>query len=177
MIRPFFVYTRKMFKNSLTQKIAQFIEEIGLQVSARSIPDGSFLSGILIENGKLLVDENKLIFPGDLLHEAGHLAVAPGDIRGRLSDEVVLPGLDIDAVEAGAIAWSYAAALNLGIDPEVVFHDGGYKGKSINLLTNFSMGVYIGVNTLEDAGMTVSGKKAALSGTPPYPNMMKWLND
>ena len=30
--------------------------------------------------------------------------------------------------EMGAIAWSYAAALHIGLDPRVVFHEDGYKG-------------------------------------------------
>lgn len=166
-----------MFDHPITQKIADFLLEIGLDVRPRRISGESFLSGILIENGRLFVDEDGLTFPGDLLHEAGHLAVAPGKIRDKLSDEVELPGFNIDSLEAGAIAWSYAAALHLGLGPEVVFHDGGYKGKSSNLLLNYSVGVYLGVNVLEESGMTLSPHNAGVTGTAPYPAMIRWLRE
>jgi hypothetical protein len=166
-----------MWKNPLTEKIVEFLREIGLEVISRHLDEKTFLSGIFIEQGKMFVDEDKLAFPGDLLHEAGHLAVAPAGLRGLLSDEVALPGFDIDAIESGAIAWSYAAALHLELDPRVVFHEGGYKGRSEALLFNFSLGVYIGVNVLEEAGVTATGENAAKINLPPYPQMIKWLRD
>lgn len=70
-----------MFKNPLTQKIADFLNEIGLAVRAASLDEETFLPGILIRKGEILVDEEKLLYPGDLLHEAGHLAIAPKDLR------------------------------------------------------------------------------------------------
>jgi hypothetical protein len=33
----------------------------------------------------------------------------------------------------GAIAWSYAAALQIGLDPGIVFHAAGYRGSSQEL--------------------------------------------
>jgi hypothetical protein len=167
-----------MFTNSLTRQIAEFLGRIGLETIPKHLGEDTFLSGIFIENGKILVDESKLAFPGDLLHEAGHLAVLPKNLRSRLSDEITLPvEFDIDAIEAAAIAWSYAAALHLALDPRVVFHAGGYKGNSESLLLSFSLGVYIGVNTLEAAGMTATGENARNSGVEPYPQMLKWLRD
>ena len=99
----------------------------------------------------MVVDETKLKYPGDLLHEAGHLALSPPELRPLLDDKVELPGFDMDAIEVGTIAWSYAAGLHLGIEPEVVFHEEGYKGNSKGLLINFSVGVYIGLSVLEEA--------------------------
>jgi hypothetical protein len=166
-----------MFNNPLTRKIADFLREIGLRINLRQLDEETFLSGIFIEQGEIFVDENKLAFPGDLLHEAGHLAVAPANLRGQLSDEVILLGFDLDKIEAGAIAWSYAAALYLKLDPRIVFHKGGYKGRSDALLFNFSFGIYIGVNILEEAGMTAIGENAAKCNVLPYPQMIKWLRD
>jgi hypothetical protein len=166
-----------MFENPLTDKIAQFLKEIGLEIEPRSLDKETFLPGILIENGKIFIDEEKLRFPGDLLHEAGHLAVVSGDLRRRLSDEVDLSGLVPDTIEAAAMAWSYAAALYLEIDPRIVFHSEGYKGNAESLLLNFSLGVYLGVNELEDAKMTATGENALKSGIPAYPKMIKWLRD
>ncbi|MGC2234782.1 MAG: hypothetical protein WA584_01305 [Pyrinomonadaceae bacterium] len=166
-----------MFKTPLINKISEFIRETGLEIVPAKLDENTFLSGIFIENGKIFVDENKLTFPGDLLHEAGHLAVAPESLRGQLGDEVFLPDFDMDALEAAAIAWSYAAALHLDLNPRVVFHEGGYKGKAESLLHGFSIGVFIGVNILEKSGMTATGERAEKLGISPYPKMIKWLAD
>jgi len=68
---------RDNFQNELTGKIAKFLNEIGIRTIPAKLDRQTFLPGILIREGQLLVDEEKLAFPGDLLHEAGHLAVAP----------------------------------------------------------------------------------------------------
>ena len=164
-------------KDDLTKLICRFLTEIGIEVGFVPLVRETFLPGILVENGRILVDEAKLRYPGDLLHEAGHLAVAPRALRSSLSGEVILPEVNMHAVESQAIAWSYAAAIYLGLDPKVVFHEGGYKGNSEGLLLNFRLGVYIGVNGLQDAGMTASPKVAGESDVRPYPHMMKWLRD
>jgi hypothetical protein len=166
-----------VFQNDLINKIADFLTEIGIAVIPAKLDAQTFLPGILVKDGKLLVDEEKLTFPGDLLHEAGHLAVAPADLRKNLSDEVILPGVNLDILEAQAITWSYAACLHLGIDPRIVFHESGYRGKSESLLFNFSLGVYIGLNGLEENGMAFSQRKAAELGAAPFPQMQKWLRD
>lgn len=165
------------FKNQLTRTLVRFLESIGLEIVPATIDTQTFLPGILIENGKLLVDEEKLTYPGDLLHEAGHLAVAPSDLRSSLSGEVVLPGVMMEPIEVQAMAWSYAAIIHLGLDPRIVFHDSGYRGAAKGLLQNFTRGAYIGVNGLEDAGLTATGEKAIALGVPPYPHMVNWLKD
>lgn len=175
--RIVFLNQTMSFDNPLTNKIANFLIEIGLDVIPAQLEDETFLPGILVQNGKLLVDETKLKYPGDLLHEAGHLAMTPFALRREMSDEVNLPDVNMNAIESQSIAWSYAACLHLGLDPRVVFHKDGYKGHSENLLLNFSLGIYIGVNGLEEAGMTASDKLAQEIGVKPYPHMLKWLRD
>ena len=88
-----------------------------------------------------MVDERKLVHPGDLLHEAGHLAVLPAVQRGCAQNHV---GEDA-GLEMAAIAWSYAAARHLGIAPEVVFHEAGYRGGAESILENFAARQYIGL--------------------------------
>jgi hypothetical protein len=168
---------KNCFRNDLTQKIAGFLNSIGIAVIPFQIHTKTFLPGILVENGKLLIDQKKLTFPGDLLHEAGHLAVAPASLRDSLSDEVILPGVNLDVLETQAIAWSYAACLALEIDPQIVFHEGGYKGQSDNILFNFNLGIFLGLNGLESCGMAFSEGKAKALGVLPYPKMQKWLRD
>jgi hypothetical protein len=142
-------------------RITAFLREIGIPVTATDVPE-SFLPGIAIDLGAMLVDEARLRYPGDLLHEAGHLAVAPPDVRSGLSGDID----DLPDLEWAAIPWSYAAALQIGIDPALVFHDGGYRGHSPGLLRNFEMGIPIGLHLLVDAGMTTA---------EAYPRMLSWL--
>jgi hypothetical protein len=164
------------FKNNLTQKIADFLTEIGLEVVSGPITRETFLPGIFLSQGKLLIDEDKLLWPGDLLHEAGHLAVAPAALRPTLTGEVILPGSNLDAIESQAMAWSYAATLHLGLDPKTVFHEGGYRGHAADLLRNFDVGVPLGVNGLQEAGLTMI-HDAGCKAVRPYPHMLKWLRD
>ena len=135
-------------------------------MTAAELPD-SFLPGLTIERGGLVIDESRLEYPGDLLHEAGHIAVAPPEARPLMSGSLDdVPGLDTATLEWAAIPWSYAAALAIGIDPAIVFHEGGYHGHSAGLLSNFQLGVPIGLHLLVDAGMT-SGDE--------FPKMLRWL--
>jgi hypothetical protein len=151
---------------SSSERIVPFLQEIGISVTAADLP-ASFLPGLTIEAGGLLVDESRLEYPGDLLHEAGHIAVAPSSARPSMSGSLDdVPGLDTAALEWAAIPWSYAAALEIGIDPGIVFHDGGYHGHSAGLLSNFRLGVPIGVHLLVDAGMT---------SADDFPKMLTWL--
>jgi hypothetical protein len=166
-----------LLADPLADRIAGFLTEIGIAVERAQLPDDCFLPGIALERGRLLVDESRLAYPGDLLHEAGHIAVAPAWAREALTGAIDVPGLDASNLEWAAIPWSYAAARAIGIDPAIVFHAGGYHGHSPGLLTNFTAGVPIGVHLLEDAGMTATGPRAAALGVPPYPHMLRWLRD
>ena len=166
-----------VFADPLTARIAEFLDGIGIAVDAAELPGDSFLPGIALESGGLLVDGTRLDYPGDLLHEAGHLAAAPAWARPRMSGSIAVAGLDTSNLEWAAIPWSYAAALAIGIDPAEVFHGGGYHGHSPGLLTNFRLGVPIGVHHLVDAGMTAVGARAAELGVEPYPHMLRWLRE
>jgi hypothetical protein len=64
-----------MFADPLTERLAGFVREIGIDVRAAELPDDTFLPGLDIRDGAILVDERRLAHPGDILHEAGHLAV------------------------------------------------------------------------------------------------------
>lgn len=151
------------------QRLVGFLEEIGFTVRRAELPEGTFLPGIQIEAGALLVDEARLAHPGDLLHEAGHLAVlAPAERRVAGENLASGPG-----EEMAAIAWSYAACVHLGLDPALVFHDHGYKGEGQALRENFAAGRYIGVPLLQWYGLT--RERADGAGAPVYPRMGRWL--
>ena len=77
----------------LAARITAFLREIGIPVEAASLAHGeTFLPGIRLERGALLVDDAKLAYPGDLLHEAGHVAMTPPELRSHLSGDVEVPG-------------------------------------------------------------------------------------
>lgn len=165
-------------RDDLANRIVAFLGHIGVEVVRARLDSETFLPGILVAGGKLLVDEGKLTYPGDLLHEAGHLAVTPAALRGGLSGAVDVPGMDMHGVEVMAVAWSYAAVRHLRLDPRVLFHEGGYRGKSEGLIFTYGVGVYPGASALQEAGMTAaSADLARRLGVPPYPHMLKWLRD
>jgi hypothetical protein len=158
-----------------TARIVDFLCGIGIEVIESELGGDTFLPGLRLDAGRLLMDPERLTYPGDLLHEGGHVAVAPAWARPSLTGSVDVPGLDMDLLEKAVVPWSYAAALAIGIAPAVVFHEGGYRGKSEGLLRTFAVGVYPGANLLIQAGMCLSPSEAAATGAQPYPHMLRWL--
>jgi hypothetical protein len=161
------------FHIPLTATIAAFLASIGLKVQTANNLEHTFLPGITVINGTLFIDEKRLIHPGDILHEAGHLAVVPAAIRMKLCQDF---GPD-PGQEMMAIAWSYAAAVHLGLDQAVVFHQDGYRGESEGIIRNFAAGRYFGVPGLQWLNLTVDDKTAKALDIRPYPCMIKWLCD
>ena len=161
-----------MFTNELVARMAGFLASIGIRVQAQALPEGTFLPGIAVRHGALLVDEARLQFPGDLLHEGGHLALMAPAQRAAANDAVEHD--NEQASEAAVIAWSYAAALHLGIDTEVLFHDGGYHGRAQALRLSYQLGVYPGAGALAALGLAYIGADA---GGPRYPAMLRWLRE
>lgn len=157
-------------------QIINFLESVGISVICKPITADTFLPGLQLENGKLVVDHEKLKHPGDLLHEAGHLATMPPSVRETMDD--ILPDNDLNmGGEMMAIAWSYAACIHVKLDPAIVFHAAGYKGKSEGILQNFTNGQYIAIPLLQWAGMALDEKNAAAFNTLPYPHMIRWLRE
>jgi hypothetical protein len=161
-----------MLRKQSIALIIGFLREIGLSVIEDALPGETFLPGVTIRGSSLIFDPIALRHPGDLLHEAGHLAVLPPAAREQA--EAIL--LDKPETEMAAIVWSYAAACYLQLAPEVVFHPDGYRGNSASLLFGFAHGVFPGLPLLEAAGMAVSPRVAAERGLPPYPAMLIWLH-
>jgi len=160
-------------KDALLKQITRFLLDLGFQIRETEVSQQTFVPGIFIDRGTILIDRSKLLYPGDLLHEAGHLAVMPREKRMRVQGDVGNKA----AEEMMAIAWSYAAAVHLGLDAHVVFHQGGYRGDGEWLIENFTNGRYIAVPMLQWIGLTADEKRAKELGIEPYPHMIKWVLD
>ena len=167
-----------MLVEAVAERIMGFLSDIGIEVHATTLVGETFLPGIRLEKGRLLVDHTRLTYVGDLLHEAGHVAVVPPEVRADLSGDAAADGrFDMTSVEIAVIPWSFAAAVAIDLDPRVVFHAGGYRGRSEGLLRTFALGVYPGVHVLQAAGMCATGARAEALGVAPYPHMLRWRRD
>jgi hypothetical protein len=158
-----------MFADPLTERLVAFVRGIGIEVRTATLTEKTVLPGLDIRHGAILVDEARMTHPGDILHEAGHLAVT--DPAERNAPTLSPTGGD----EMTSIAWSYAALRHLELDPAIVFHDDGYKGGAASIIENFTAGRYFGVPLLQLYGMALEPNRAAASGVEPYPHMLRWL--
>jgi hypothetical protein len=159
----------RMLSDPLAARLAGFVRDIGVEVRDADLSDPTFLPGLDIRSGALLLDEARLLYPGDILHEAGHIAVADPEERKR---EKLKPTL---GDEIATIAWSSAAARHLEIDPAIVFHEGGYRGSASAFVSNFAAGRYVGTPLLQYYGMTIEPRLAKAQGVEPFPFMLRWL--
>lgn len=153
-------------------EITRFLDGIGIPVRTGPVEGPTAVPGIAIEAGGLVVDPAGPRHAGDLLHEAGHLALLPPSQRATASG--LLPGDLGTGFELGAICWSVAAATHLGLDLADVFHPEGYRGDSAWLIETYGSGVHPGLPLLQWAGLTWA-PGAEPDGEAPFPAMRRWL--
>lgn len=153
--------------------ILSFLDRIGVVYRLSKIDCHTFLPGLKLSEGTLIIDLEQLLYPGDILHEAGHLACMPPEIRQGMSDDLENSDLH-QGGEMMAIAWSYAACIHLELDPAFVFHEEGYKSGGKNIIENFQQGGNIGVPLLQWCGMTFDKNQAEKHQTKPFPHMQAW---
>lgn len=174
--------------------ITAFLEKIGITIEFAPIERKTFLHGILIQGQRLVIDRAKLRQPGDLMHEAGHIATIPSLFRPLIDDNVetsLAPHIDaymashsfpIDTPEGPkedpvirgclqssdpeATAWSYAAAIEAGIDPAIVFHPDSFDGEADDQRLMLEVNSHYGIHGLSHAGMC--DRRA-------WPRMNRWL--
>lgn len=167
-----------------TEKIIAFLREIGIAVHFCALDEKTFVPGIAVRNGAIYIDREKMTYPGDLLHEAGHIAVLLPEERKTFPE--IPAGVDTagnqwqqkaGGDEMAAIAWSWAALRYLRLKPELLFHEGGYKGDSEWMIENFSAGKYLGLPLLCWMGFCADEKTAAAQQVKPYPHMLRWMRE
>jgi len=156
--------------NPTATKIIEWLRQIGLTVRLAQLEGESFLPGVTIEPGGLIVDPERLLYPGDLLHEAGHLATMMPEQRASTGSNA---GSNMGD-EIAAQTWSYAAAIHLALAPEVVFHPAGYHESAARLIEVYREG-RAGVPLLQWMGLTWDEAHAAEKGVLAYPHMIRWL--
>ncbi|TGE29899.1 hypothetical protein [Hymenobacter metallicola] len=166
MLRSF---TTLAAPNPQIDPLLAFVRDIGLEVREEELTGrATFLPGLLIDRGVLVVDRLLLLYPGDILHEAGHIAVTPAAERHLLQANVTENTPEKEGDELAVLGWSYAASLALGLPPEVVFHPAGYRNQSDWLIENFRSGQNIGLPLLVWMGLTT---------TAGFPRMERWLRE
>lgn len=157
-------------------QMIHFLQEIGIPTKFDKIEGQTFLPGLKIEQGTLVIDLEKLKYPGDILHEAGHIAVTSEELRPHLNGDIAKDDPNVQGQEIATILWSYAASVHLNLSPETVFHEFGYRGSSSWFIENFwHQKNYIGLPLLEWKGLALSAEKAKELGMQPFPKMMKWV--
>jgi len=154
--------------------IVEFLRSVGFAIRLEPISGAQGLPGIAVECGVMIVDAEELVGAGDLLHEAAHLAVmSPARRRvaaGRFDSS--------QAEEMMAFAWSYAAALHLGLDPALVFHQRGYGALGGAWAVDaYARGGTMGVPGLCWLGLTSHKSAGKVIPGAIYPTMSAWLNE
>jgi len=176
-------------------KTIDFIRSVGLDVNiGRPDDEPAFNpdSYVWVRQGVLYVDEEKSHY-GDLLHEAGHLAVLPSFARGCASGDVeescvpVIrqwmaehPGALMQwpedpvaraCIQCGdheAIAWSYAASVAAGVNPWSCFENGfSTEEERVAAWQGCRMKQFMGINGLRAGGF--------LKNVRDFPHLIRWL--
>lgn len=148
------------------ETIKKFLDDIGIPFKQKKLEDNCFLPGLKIDKGILFYDPEKLKYPGDILHEAGHIALMTEEEKKKIVGSVSEfrePGMED---EIGVLCWTFAALSHLKIPAEIVFHPEGYKGDSDMLIAGFQNGQYIGLPLLV---------WMELCDYESFPKMKKWI--
>ena len=151
---------------NILDTIVSFLRSISIEVVEQKLPSDTFLPGVDLLGSSVLIDKEKLKYPGDLLHEAGHIATTEEKLRPHIGTPKIGENWPTDGEEIATILWSFAASVYLGLDLGVVFHPNGYKNDSAWLIEQFTSQNYIGLPLLE--WMSLCEKKE-------FPVMRKWL--
>jgi hypothetical protein len=182
--------------------IRDFVAGLGIGCRPGTVPDDSFLPGVALAEGALLYDERRLGSPGDLLHEAGHVALVPARFRPLLDDDVdaaiariaegaAPPGAApaeeperelLGKTEIMAIAWSFAAARASGATLDCLFWPGTYRmpagQRPDALVQQIEMGLFPGLHWLARFGFCALPPPFGDPAEPrPFPAMKRWLAD
>jgi len=154
------------FDKTILNRIVTFLNLIGIKVIDSNLDNDTFLPGLDLKGHTILMDKSTLQYPGDLLHEAGHIAVTETHVRPLIGTSEMESDWPSQSDEIAAILWSYAALHHLQLDPKVVFHLDGYKNASDWFIEQFTSETYMGLPLLSWMGFC---------DRETFPEMKKWL--
>lgn len=80
-----------LYNVEILERIIQFLDNIGIDVIEQELEGECFLPGIEIKKETIFYDKKRLKYPGDLLHEAGHIAVTPKEERVLIGTDKMNP--------------------------------------------------------------------------------------
>ncbi len=191
-----------MFHPEALEPIVAFVRGIGIGVEFGELGRHGFLPGTNVQRGVIHVDPETLIGSGDLLHEAGHIAILSrrhwprlgpnlqADMEAILAEETAAGTLDPKLTKAATMgemmaqAWSYGAALQAGVPPSAVFFPGTHRHHQYEgthpMQIWIESGTHYGALALAEIGLTgFSGPFAHMgdNGLPPFPRMSRWTVD
>ena len=168
------------------ERVIEFVRSIGLNLS--EVPEASgFIKHVRIERGGLLV--SPLAPSSAILHEAGHLAVIPGDFRGNISGDVddcleaLLEGVSIEpesplywglvqASDQEATAWAWLAGRHLGLEETEIIADREYAAGGKQVRQSLKVQAHPGYNGLRHSGMLP--KRTSVMGREEL-KLSRWL--
>lgn len=152
-----------------------------------------FTEGVDIVDGTLLVCPTAR--PSALLHEAGHLAILPGQFRPLAQRNVsgvidvmmesmdfsdpdaALPRAALHCSDPEATAWAWAAGRAIGLADDEIIMDDEYDHEGPFVRLSLQMNAYSGINGLSHAGFCVirPGQLAVVRNLPAFPQLAFWL--
>lgn len=153
-------------KKKIVDLFVSFIKEIDLPFSSDYTDDfGNHPEGVMVLNGVLVYDLERLDQPVDLLTLASRIAITRPSIRQQLATNGIQDDNLKEQREIAALLWCYAACTNLGVDPSILRRD-HLKGEEEWLLDNFGRRNYIGLPLICEIGLTDSAI---------FPAMHSWI--
>lgn len=162
-------------------KVITFIQSIGIKVIKVDVIQHTFIDGVKIVNGCIHITENTKV--SNLLHEAGHLAIIPANLRhladgdlddafkkifeitSKLPHDHPIQRVLIQCSDVEATAWAWSVGCHLGIPHSEIIDEEDYEGEGGNIRFMLSCGKYFGINGLAASGMTT---------TRTYPRLEYW---
>lgn len=172
----------------MKERVIDFLNSIGIVVKKGTVPKKSFLPCLLIQDGEIFYEENFNI--SDMLHEAGHLALVPGEYRkfctgdmgkavrilwtiiekveGKIAPDSLIYRQLLQCGDPEATAWAFAAGVKNNIPPEIIILDRQYGGSGSSIRECLKHKCYLGINGLRAAGFIDSVKD--------YPKLKYWMN-
>ncbi|HEY9750678.1 MAG TPA: hypothetical protein V6C63_18500 [Allocoleopsis sp.] len=169
MIRPIVDFEKKRRQANLhfVNRARSLFKKIRLpfQVVPSYIPDppSSFFTGCWLLEGCLYFCPAR-VQVGELLHEAGHLALLPKDVWPSLQPgQIEIQTFGLESGDYAVEAWDYAAAIECDI-PSLAVFDKGFNDAGWTVWELFDAGIHPGIKMLQDAGMTQN-----------FPVMKRWF--